>query len=119
MAQIPQMGQQANRAVRSTAETILNKIPYGLIDQDLRVSEVIPTAKTGDIESFVRPQRMNIKKGGQFGQIEKHEKKVILKHVRSRPESPVPNGTLIYAAMHGSFHNTRLICQIVKKVFEI
>ncbi len=115
MAKISQMGQQTNRTVRSTAETVFNKIRDGLIQRYFGVSEMILAAKTGNVEPFVRPQGMNIKQGRQFGQIEKHEKQVILKHVGSRPEPPVPNGPFIYAAMQGFDHDKQSDSQFVEK----
>ena len=69
MTKVSQMGHETNRPLRSTAKTILNKIPYRLIQRDFRIAEVIPTSKTGNIQPFKRPQRMDIEKRRQFGQI--------------------------------------------------
>ena len=45
-----------------------------LIQRDGRVSKIIPTSKTGNIEPLIGPQRMNIKQIRQFGQVQKHKK---------------------------------------------
>ena len=105
---ISQMGQQANRTVRPNAKMVFNKISYRLIQGNRRITEMIAAAETGNIKLFVGPQRMDIKESGQFSQIEKHEKKTILKSVRSRPESPVSDGSFINAAMHGSLRSMQV-----------
>jgi len=82
VAEISQMGQQADGSLRSLTEMVFNKIRYCMIQRNSRITEVIPAAKAGQIEPFVSPQGMDIKKCGQFGQIEQHEKQPVLKHVR-------------------------------------
>jgi hypothetical protein len=43
---------------------------------------------------------MALKNGWQFGQIEKHEKQAVPKNVRPRPETPMTDGSFVYAAFH-------------------
>jgi hypothetical protein len=97
------MGQQAYGAVRPTAEPIFHEIRYGLRQRNLRIAEVIPAPETGNVEPFVGPERMFVKQGRQFGQIQKHEKQAILKPVGPRPEAPVPDRPFVYAAVHNLF----------------
>ena len=77
-----------------------NMFQYRLFFMFLDLGE-LPTLF--DHHAFWSYEGMNIKQGRQFGQIEKHEKQAILKHVRSRPESTVSYGPFVYAAMHGTF----------------
>ena len=104
VAEVSQVGQHTDRSLRSLTEMFPNKLRNGLGERNFRIPEMIPAAEAGQIEAFVCPQWMNMKKGRQLFQIEKHEKQAILKHVGSRPESPVPDRALVYATMHGQSH---------------
>jgi hypothetical protein len=85
-------------------QVAFDKIRDGMVQRNLWIPEVIPSAKAGQVEAFASPKGMAIKKRWQLGQIEIHEKQAILKHVRPRPESPVPDGSLVNTTMHGLFH---------------
>jgi hypothetical protein len=52
VAKIPQMGQEANGPIGADACPLLDKISHGSIQGELRVSQMVRSVKTGQVETF-------------------------------------------------------------------
>ena len=104
VAKVPQVGQQTDRTIGSLTDIFIDEFCDSLSERNLWVTKVIPAAKAGQIEAFVSPQGVDVKKRRQLVEIEKHEEQAILKHIRLWPEPAVSDGPLVDTTMHDSFH---------------
>jgi hypothetical protein len=107
--EVSQMSQHSNRALWAPAQFFFHQIPDGPIEGDVRLPEVIFSAKIGQIDVLCGPERMYVKHIGQFRQIKVHQIEPVLKYIDNRCKPSVPDPSMVYAAFHikGSF---RRIC---------
>ena len=102
VAEIAQMGQQADRALRAAAGLPFRQIAHVSIQRHAGVAEMILAAEPGQRRSTGRPQPAALEHGFEFRQIEVDHEQVVTEFVPAREKAPVPDVAEVEATVHAA-----------------
>lgn len=102
MPEIPPMTEQPYGTFRAFSGFGFHQRPHRSVDGNVRISEVVFSKKTGEIESIYGPEWAVLKSQVHFGQVGKDHKKAVLKAVLNGMKSAMPHLTDIEATFYHS-----------------
>ena len=103
VAEVAQVGQQADRALRATAGLSFRQIAHVGVQRDLGIAEMILATEPGQSRPAGRPQPAAPEHGLQFRQIEVGHEQVIAKLVPAWQKAPVPDMADVEATVQMDF----------------
>lgn len=99
VAEVAQVGQHADGAVRRGAGFLLHQSNYGLLQRAGRVAQIIFAPEPGQIAFAARPETGVLKKLRQFIQIEVHHEAAIAERMRQRQKAAVAHAAGVDGAV--------------------